>query len=213
MNTHSTTIHPSTLASIRSAELADLVPLSTTLADAFKDDPVFEWCFPDPARRARVLPHLFELFARHVLPYGASHITDDGTATALWVPAGQPPIADQHADEFGAAIAELVADDMDRVGAIMALLDEHHPTEPNGFLWFIGVQTDAQGCGLGSQLLGTTLHACDRAGTPAYLDATSPNNRRLYERHGFVVTAERSTAGSPPLWAMWRKPGAASVSQ
>ena len=41
---------------------------------------------------------------------------------------------------------------------------------------------------------------------PAYLEATSEDNRRLYERHGFVIVDELAVAGSPPLWAMWRQP-------
>jgi len=42
---------------------------------------------------------------------------------------------------------------------------------------------------------------------PAYLEATSPRNRALYERHGFKVTEEFTLGpGSPPLWRMWRPP-------
>jgi hypothetical protein len=41
----------------------------------------------------------------------------------------------------------------------------------------------------------------------AYLEASSPRNRGLYEHHGFGVTEEFSLgAGSPPLWRMWRDP-------
>ena len=40
---------------------------------------------------------------------------------------------------------------------------------------------------------------------PAYLEASSPRNRVLYERHGFQVTEQFSLApASPPLWRMWR---------
>lgn len=46
----------------------------------------------------------------------------------------------------------------------------------------------------------------DQQGVPAYLEATSPDNRRLYERHGFVVTGELSILGGPPVWPMWRGP-------
>jgi ribosomal protein S18 acetylase RimI-like enzyme len=74
------------------------------------------------------------------------------------------------------------------------------------FLWFLGVVPHRQGLGLGSTLLTAMLGRCDREGTPSYLDATSEHNRRLYERHGFTVTAERSVDGSPPMWAMWREP-------
>jgi len=177
-----------------------------TLASAFLPDPIFGWCIPDPERRAAILPPLFELFASLVLPHESSELAANGAAAALWVPAGQPPVADEDAAAFEAALVDLIGDDMDRTGAIMALLDEHHPTEPNHFLWFIGVDAPAQGRGLGSALLASALARCDQDGVPAYLDATSEHNRRLYERHGFAVQAERSTGGSPPLYAMWRQP-------
>lgn len=201
-----TTTNTPTNTTISTATLADLKRVSHALADAFHDDPIFTWCIPDPARRTQILPRFFELAARPVLPHGSSTLAADGDAAALWVPVGQPAIGEDDADEFMNAIAELLGDDIDRTTAIMALLDEHHPTEPHQFLWFIGVRSGAQGHGLGSQLLAATLAVCDDTETAAYLDATSPNNRRLYERHGFTVAAERSTLGSPPIWAMWRAP-------
>jgi hypothetical protein len=55
--------------------------------------------------------------------------------------------------------------------------------------------------------LGAILERCDQEKLPAYLDATSPRNRGLYERHGFKVTEEFSFGpGSPPSWRMWRDP-------
>ncbi len=200
------TISNPTIDTIRPAGSADLIAASRTLADAFADDPIFSWCIPDPARRAHLLPDVFELLARQVLPLGASELGGGGDAIALWVPAGRTPIAEDDAEQFGEDVAAIVGHDMERTGALMAMLDEHHPTEANQFLWFIGVRSQAQGKGLGSALLASTLQRCDRDGTPAYLDATSEHNRRLYERHGFVVTAERSVDGSPPMWAMWRDP-------
>jgi pimeloyl-ACP methyl ester carboxylesterase len=44
----------------------------------------------------------------------------------------------------------------------------------------------------------------DAEGVPAYLDATSPDNRRLYERHQFVVRQTLTLRDSPPLWSMLR---------
>ncbi|MDP9345553.1 MAG: GNAT family N-acetyltransferase, partial [Actinomycetota bacterium] len=44
-------------------------------------------------------------------------------------------------------------------------------------------------------------------GLPAYLEASSPRNRALYERHGFSVTEElKLPRNGPPLWLMWRDP-------
>jgi ribosomal protein S18 acetylase RimI-like enzyme len=51
------------------------------------------------------------------------------------------------------------------------------------------------------------LERCDEAKASAYLEASTPANSRLYERHGFRVTEEiRMAEGAPPLWLMWRDP-------
>jgi hypothetical protein len=57
--------------------------------------------------------------------------------------------------------------------------------------------------------MAPVLERCDRDGTPAYLNATSPRNRALYERHGFRTVNELRTSDCPPLWAMWREPASA----
>jgi ribosomal protein S18 acetylase RimI-like enzyme len=80
---------------------------------------------------------------------------------------------------------------------------------PAGDLWFLpllGVDPVAQGRGLGSALLRHGLAACDRDGLPAYLEATNPRNRALYERHGFRVGDVIQAGSSPPMRAMLREP-------
>jgi ribosomal protein S18 acetylase RimI-like enzyme len=69
----------------------------------------------------------------------------------------------------------------------------------------MGVEPASQGHGIGSALLEEVLVAADRDGAAACLDATSPRNLRLYERHGFETTAELAVPGGPPLWQMWRE--------
>jgi len=52
------------------------------------------------------------------------------------------------------------------------------------------------------------LTRCDAEKACAYLEASTPNNARLYARHGFKVTAEhRMAPDAPPMWLMWREPG------
>jgi hypothetical protein len=51
------------------------------------------------------------------------------------------------------------------------------------------------------------LARADREGVPAYHEATSPRNRALYERHGYVNQGEFVLPdGGPTLWRMWREP-------
>ncbi len=88
-------------------------------------------------------------------------------------------------------------------------IERRHPKTPHWYLPMIGVAPHARGRGLGSTLLTRMLDRCDADGTPAYLEASSEKNRPLYERHGFVVTDEwRYAPDAPPLWPMWREPGA-----
>jgi predicted N-acetyltransferase YhbS len=64
----------------------------------------------------------------------------------------------------------------------------------------------AQGRGLGSALRRPVLDRADQAGLPAYLEATSPHNTALYERHGFRPAAPFAVDDGPALWPMWRDP-------
>jgi GNAT superfamily N-acetyltransferase len=64
-----------------------------------------------------------------------------------------------------------------------------------------------QGRGLGAALLAPVLERCDGERKPAFLEASSPRNRALYERHGFEVMEEFALGrDAPPQWRMWREP-------
>jgi GNAT superfamily N-acetyltransferase len=99
-----------------------------------------------------------------------------------------------------------------RVLRAFYVLESNHPEEPHYYLPFVGVVPEWQGRGIGAALLKPVLDRCDAEGMPAYLEASSPRNRALYERHGFAVTEEFFLGkGSPPLWRMWREPAAAQA--
>jgi GNAT superfamily N-acetyltransferase len=195
---------PSASAAVQPASERDVPIIANILADAFQADRVFAWCMPDSALRQAALPPFFDLFARTVARTGEIHLADGGAA--LWVPPGRGAVPAEEEEEFGAAVGEIIGEDAERTFALMAVMEEHHPTTPHYYLPFIGVRAAAQGKGIGSALLRTVLDRCDREGVPAYLEATSEENRRLYERHGFVVQRELSVEDSPALFAMWREP-------
>ncbi|WP_165350336.1 GNAT family N-acetyltransferase [Xylanimonas protaetiae] len=67
--------------------------------------------------------------------------------------------------------------------------DAARPRTPHWFLADIAVAPAAQGLGAGSALLRHRLGAIDAGPRlPAYLEATTPGSRRLYERWGFRRT-------------------------
>ncbi len=195
------------MTSVR-ATAADLPTLSHTLARAFHDDPVLSWVVPDPELRRARLPAVFETFGEIYLTHRETHLAGDGAAAALWAPAGAEPMTEQQARWFGARQLDILGDDADRAFTLGELFEEHHPDQPCWYLQFMGVTPGQQGRGLGSHLLATVLKRCDTNSTPAYLEATSPHNRRLYERHGFGTMAEILLPQGPPVWPMWRDPKA-----
>jgi GNAT superfamily N-acetyltransferase len=192
-----------TTTDITTLRVGDHAGAVAALSGAFYDDPVFRWIYPDDARRLAVLPGFFDVFTRAIGRHGASHGIGDGMGAALWVPPGEDVAEDD--DAFGEALAVLSPPDLDRAMAAMELLGEAHPHEPCWYLNLLGVAPEHQGKGVGSTLLRAALERADRDGVPAYLEATSEDNKRLYERHGFAATAELRLPDGPSLWAMWRR--------
>jgi len=182
---------------------AEMPEVVETLARAFHEVPIFRWFIPDEGRRAEILPAFFAAMVEAYTPWGEIHSSADGLAAAVWAPPGA------HMPEAQAAVmAEKLRDIFGELaapmGEIRALLAPGHPTEPHWFLHFLAVRPEAQGQGLGSALLKPMLERCDAEGIPAYLDATSEDNKRLYERNGFVVQRVLTLRDSPPLWSMLR---------
>jgi ribosomal protein S18 acetylase RimI-like enzyme len=188
------------------ASPGDVSRIAATLGRAFFDDPVFRWASPDPDRRRALLPAFFALFAETLQRYDEIHVTGLGTGAALWVPPGGAPVPDDLAAEFGRSVLAMSGTDAERLFEISELIEAHHPPGSYYLLQFIGVEPAGQGRGLGSQLLAHMLERCDREGVRAYLDATSEDNKRFYERHGFRASGEYAPAGGPPVWPMWREP-------
>jgi len=191
---------------VRRAAGADLPAVVQTLTAAFFDDPVFEWWVADPRRRRQLLPPFFEITVDLNHPHGGIYTTDPvPAAAAVWVPPGRQP-AGEAAEEMVAAYIEAAEETAERLLAAFTLMEEVHPTEPHAYLFLLATQPPWQSCGLGSALLREVLQRCDAEETPAYLEATTVGNQRLYHRHGFEVTGEIKLPDGPSMWPMWREP-------
>jgi ribosomal protein S18 acetylase RimI-like enzyme len=190
---------------ISHAEATDVPAINGVLARAFQDDPVFRWIVPDDRARQETLPGMFGAFTEVYVHHGETYIAD-GAAAALWVPPGVEPFTEEQGESFGQRMVELLGPAAERGFELNQLLEQHHPQDPCWYLQFVGVIPEHQQRGLGSQLLSTVLDRADAAGAAAYLEATSPDNRRLYERHGFGTVDELRLTHGPPLWPMWREP-------
>jgi GNAT superfamily N-acetyltransferase len=191
---------------IRATTIADRDAVVRALSEAFADDPVFSWIYPDREDRLRILPGFFALFEEHSSRRGGNLIAGDGHGAAIWVPPGEALVDPADEEAFGTTLVALSPDAVGRMMACNEVFDAHHPAEPHWYLSLLGVTAAHQGEGVGSALLRSATRRCDDAAVPAYLEATSPDNRRLYERHGFQVTGDMVLPDGPTAFAMWREP-------
>lgn len=81
-----------------------------------------------------------------------------------------------------------------------------HVSHPHLYLWFIGVEPELHGRGIGRALL-TELHARSAAlAVPTFLETSSEPNVSFYQRQGYELLGEIALPGGPPMWRLERPP-------
>ena len=188
---------------IRSVSWSDKDRFSATMTLAFAADPVARWAWPDPLQHMHTFMPLVGLFGGKSFDHDSAYVIGDFSGVAQWLPPGV------HPDD--GPLAELFEQNMTepRLGELLSLFEQmanFHPEEPHWYLPLMGVDPRLQGQGYGSELLRHGLVACDLDQKLAYLEATSPASRSLYERHGFRVMGEIRSGESPPMFPMLREP-------
>jgi GNAT superfamily N-acetyltransferase len=184
----------------------DVDAVGGLLAVAF-DEPVTHWLVPETARHRPVMTGLFTLMAGDAIAGGGwvdILTTPDGPAgAAIWFDHATTPVAEP-AEGPDLRPDEIFGPDAGRWHTLDQLMTAHHLAGPHLYLFAIGVLPAHQGNGLGGHLLG---HGHRRqGGLPAYLEATSPDSRRLYHRHAYTDLGRIDLPDGPELWRMWRLP-------
>jgi GNAT superfamily N-acetyltransferase len=188
---------------------AEIGAAARTLALAFEDDPHFAWIVRDPRTRRARLERGFAIFIRGIwLRPDEGYVQERHAGAALWMPPGTWHVGLLTQARMAPATTWVLRADTPRLLRALTFIERKHPRHPeHWYLPAVGVRPEWQGRGYGAALMRPVLERCDRDRVPAYLEASSPRNRALYERHGFEVMDEcRYAKDGPPLWPMWREP-------
>ncbi len=196
---------------VQIAKSGQLTVCIDVLAQAFSDDPLMAYIWPDATRRRAALYRWFAISIRgHHFHSGRVDFTGTSVkgieAVAVWDSPGQWQTS---ATSTVRSFPKLLSALRTRIPAALHVrktLDAHHPDRPHWYLSNIGTLSSARGQGLAGALLEHQLAECDRTETPAYLVCTMDRNIGLYEHFGFTVTEEFSLEPATPLWSMWREP-------
>jgi GNAT superfamily N-acetyltransferase len=183
------------------------------LADAFRDDPIFCFHFPDPRLRRKVLELFFGDVVRAHMRFNHVYAAFDGeelVGAAVWRPPGAA-VTGLLAQIRGLITRYRLLALSPRIGKMLlqgfAKLETTHPSTPHWYLFFIGIDAERRGHGLGARLMAPVLQAADGDDTPCYLETPFPQTLPFYRKLGYEVVGEpRPFAGAPQLWAMKREP-------
>jgi ribosomal protein S18 acetylase RimI-like enzyme len=195
---------------IRKMTREEIDPVAHSLAQAFYDDPHMSWVFRDDETRLQRLQDGFATFTRRVwLGQDEAYTHERLIGGAIWMPPETWHMSFFAQLRSMPATIRAVRGALPRLMKVLTYMERKHPHEPHWYLPVVGVATAWQGRGFGSALLRPVLERCDAEGVPAYLEASTPRNRALYERNGFEVVEEcRYVDDGPPMWLMWRVPRA-----
>ncbi|WP_051711620.1 hypothetical protein [Streptomyces sp. NRRL S-350] len=211
---------PAARTAVRRARPEEAPALARLLADAFADDALMLWAFPDPDHRARVLPAFFRVHVEQCLAHQGVMVAHEDApygrllGALLFLPPGvwEDPGRDDGA--AARALAEAVdagqhGDCARRLAAITDLQARRHPRHrPHYYLAFAGVRSQARTAGAGEAMLDAVLAEVDAAGQAAYAETSSEGGAHLCATHGFTRFGEAIAlpGGGPRLAPVWRGP-------
>jgi ribosomal protein S18 acetylase RimI-like enzyme len=192
---------------VRFALRSDLDELEASLTDAFRDDPMMSWIYPDAGTRADLLAPFMRLALDISFPHGHVYGAANNGAAALWSPPDVDLFDDDAVGKMFTLLGEQLGDRAGDVGTgLMKITAEHPHDEPHFYLFVLGTSTAQQSKGLGGALISHVLDQCDRQGMGAYLESSNIRNVPFYERHGFKVLSEVKVSDDFVARPMWRDP-------
>jgi GNAT superfamily N-acetyltransferase len=194
---------------VRLAVRSDVAQLLEAAVDAFFEDPITVWIYPERGTRRSMLSEWYELTLRVGLRAGHTYTAGDNQSLAVWSPPSVSHLFNWERD--GEAMGAMIRRHLGpRAGAVqqgLLVFETSHPREtPHFYLSLLGTAPASQGKGLAGSLLKEVLDRCDGEGWPAYLETSRPENVRFYEHRGFRVTGTTELPNGPQVWFMWRDP-------
>ncbi len=188
---------------IRSATPGEMSHAVAAIVAAFLTDPLARFAWPSPHNYLRGMALGTREFAGRSFEHDTAYVSADFCGTALWLPPGVHP--------NGEALERVFRDTaepehLDDLLGTFEKMEQWHPEEPHWYLPIIGVEPNAQGKGLGAELMRHAVVRCDQERALAYLESSNPRNISLYLRHGFEVMGEIRVGAGPLVTPMLRRP-------
>lgn len=190
-------------------EEKDIQDLAATLANAFYKYPFWRYVFQNDKGRFLLLFELFRRIVKYVDLVGGEILSIENRAgIALLLPPGKDGL-------YPIPLLKSGLWKLPRVIGIRAFLRlmramhaddklrENNAVKPFHYLWFIAVNADKQGQGLGSILLKEIAHIHN---TYAYTETHDHESAKFYNNNGFRTMEIKEVLGSYHVWSLMYTP-------
>lgn len=205
---------------VRVATAADAERAAEAFVEGSMDEAVLCWVIPDErARHAQLAARSDQAVAwlAGAIETGTVVLAEEPEGSVvgvmLWELNDGGSASADDPDEAMAFLTETYGEYAPRMAQVMAATAARHPTgERHWYLQSAVVVPTHRSRGIGGAMLRAHLKDVDAGGLPAYLEASTPRNQGLYERHGFVPTGAPVVIAddAPQPQPMLRPPGTGS---
>lgn len=158
------------------------------LSKSFDTNPSVNYVVKQGRNRERRIRKLMEYSFNMCLAFGEVWITDDEKGCALvLLPDKKRTSLKTILWDLELAISVI---GLNRAGLIIkreSKIKAFHPRSPFCYLWFIGVDPEFQGTGIGSKLLEFTINKYHNDNRPIYLETSVERNLPWYKKFGIEV--------------------------
>jgi GNAT superfamily N-acetyltransferase len=174
---------------------ANISLAAQALTNAFMEDPLQQYVFPDEAvRKSRSIPH-FEAVLRYGVLFGEVYTTKDHSGAVVWLRPGETLVTPEKARKSGLASLPITIGgaEFTRFISVLEFADQFHKQDmpaPHWYTMVIGVDPKLQGKGYGTSLLSPILKDAEKNNTPVYLETAQPKNISFYQHMGFDLIRE-----------------------
>lgn len=182
------------------------------LSAAFVDDPFYTFVFPDPERRTRLLPWLFNKLLSYANHYGLVFADSEYHGISIWLDpkhTGLLPLGVLRAGLFlfPFRVSHLELKRSIMLAQVSNQLHHQAVSTPHFYLEAVGVEPSHQCKGLGRALVQAGISRADELQVPSYLETHNPDNLGFYISLGFnIVGSEKLFPSAPQVWGLLREP-------
>ena len=190
----------------------DVWRASATLADAFRDDPVWKTVFA--GARLDQMESMFAVPLQYCVRYGQVYATSEKLEGIItWVPGDLANMTSWRVFRSGAIWSALKGNFL--LAAKMQPIfwpvevDRKANMQDTPYLYLpvLGIASQFQGQGLGRKLLQALIAESERIHRPIYLETETESNVRWYNKFGFETLKQIILPRIElPMWEMIRKP-------